>query len=201
MLDYSRFFFGWDIGERVREGLFLMEDAFTGSLAVNTAVEKNFALWKSLEAEADDKLLSNWRFQECLLRAYYDHYTRLRLIRAISIEKRAVAALEQAPQVGVEQAIASARTILAEPDQDQTTDALRARLLELGKQLFDSIGAQLDVATYKARNPERGAVLDFLDIPLNNRLWIEDELDAILTGRFTATMPEEIAQQTKTTTM
>ena len=35
-----------------------------------------------------------------------------------------------------------------------------------------------------------GAILEFLDTPLNNRVWIEDDLDAILTGRFTATMPE-----------
>ncbi|MEZ6032198.1 MAG: hypothetical protein R3C17_03835 [Planctomycetaceae bacterium] len=195
MLDYSRFFFGWDIAESVREGLYLMEDAFAGPLAENTVVEKNFKLWKSLEDKADDTLLANWRFQECLLRAYYDQYSRLRLIRAISIEERAIAALERASQVGVEQAIASARTILAESDQDPTTDALRTRLLELGKELFASIGAQLDVETYKARNPERGAVLDFLDIPLNNRLWIEDELDAILTGRFTATMPEDVVHE------
>ncbi|MFO0429489.1 MAG: hypothetical protein ACK526_23180 [Planctomyces sp.] len=195
MLDYARFFFGWDIAERVREGLFGLEDAFTGPLAANTGVEKNFAIWKSLEDEADDTLLSNWRFQECLLRAYYDHYTRLRLIRASSIEERAIAALEQASLVGVEKAIASARTILAESDQDETTAALRARIMELGKELFDSIGAQLDVANYKAKNPERGAVLDFLDTPLNNRLWIEDELDAILTGRFTATMPESVSSE------
>jgi hypothetical protein len=192
MLDYARFFFGWEIAEQVREGLFLMEDAFNGPLAENDGVEKNFALWRSLEKSADDTLLANWRFQECLLRAYYDHYTRLRLIRAMAIEERAVAAMEQAPVIGVDQAIATARTILAEPDQNQTTDALRSRILELGKELFDSIGAQLDVTNYKARSAERGAVLDFLDTPLNNRMWIEDELDAILTGRFTATMPEHI---------
>jgi hypothetical protein len=60
----------------------------------------------------------------------------------------------------------------------------------LGAQLFESIGAQLDVTNYKARNPERGAVLEFLDTPLNNTLWIERELDAILAGDFTASMPE-----------
>lgn len=193
MLDYARFFFGWDIAERVREGLFMLEDNFSGSLAENDGVEKTFALWKSLEDDADDTLLANWRFQGCLLRAYYDHYTRLRLIKANAIEQRALAVLRTAPQVGVKQAISSARTILAESDQDDATNVLKTRIVELGKQLYESIGAQLDVPNYKAKNPERSAVLDFLDTPLNNRLWLEKEFDAILAGKFTASMPEKVS--------
>jgi hypothetical protein len=190
LLDYSRFFFGWDIGEEVRDGLFMLEENFSGSLADNEGVAETFALWKALEENADRTLLKNWRFQSSVMRAYYDHYTRLRLIRANEIEARALAALDRASDVGVEQAIEQARKILGESDQDATTDSLRARIVELGKELFHSIGAQLDVDTYQAMSAERGAVLDFLDTPLNNKLWIEDELDAILTGRFTATTPE-----------
>lgn len=193
LLDYARFFFGWDIAEQVRDGLYLFEDNFEGSLAENSHVEKAFALWTSLERDADDALLANWRFQECLLRAYYDHYTRLRLLKANDIEERACAALRTAERVGVEAAIEQARTILAESDQDEQTAPLKARIRELGAQLFESIGAQLDVATYQARNPERGAVLEFLDTPLNNKLWLEKELDAILAGTFTASMPEHPA--------
>ena len=191
LLDYGRFFFGWDIAEQVRDGLYMLERDFDGSLAENTGVEETYALWKSLEDGADADLLANWRFQECLLRAYYDHYTRLRLLKANAIEDRANAALRRAPQVSVEKAIREARTILAESDQDEETNRLKARILELGAQLFESIGAQLDVKTYKAKNPERGAVLDFLDTPLNNKVWMEYELDAILAGDFTASMPEE----------
>jgi hypothetical protein len=191
MLDYARFFFGWDIAEQVRTGLYMQEDNFAGSLAENDGVEKAFALWTSLEDAAGPELLANWRFQECLLRAYYDHYTRLRLLNANAAEERACAVLRNAQQLGVEKAIGQARAILAEPDQDKRTAPLRARIEKLGAELFESIGAQLDVANYKALRTERGAVLDFLDTPLNNRLWLEDELDAILAGRFTATMPEE----------
>jgi hypothetical protein len=190
LFDYSRFFFGSDIAEQVREGLYLFEKAFEGSLAENEDVLKNFRLWKSLEEQASPALLGNWRFQECLLRAYYDHYTRLRLLKANDIEERACATLRTAPEIGVERAIATARDILQESDQDETTHALRKRLIELGAELFESIGAQLDVATYQARSTERGAVLAFLDIPLNNRLWLEHEMAAILAGTFTASMPE-----------
>ena len=192
MLDYSRFFFGWDIADKVQEGIYRLEEHFTGSLAENDDVEETFALWKSLEDNADDALLNNWRFQECLLRAYYDHYTRLRLLKANASEQRAYDALRKAPKTGVKQAIKTARAILAESDQDAKTDILKARIIKLGAELFESIGAQLDVPNYKAYSAERGAVLDFLDNPLNNKLWIEDELNAILTGRFTATMPEKL---------
>jgi hypothetical protein len=190
VLDYARFFFGWDIGERVRDGIFMLERNFDGSLAENTGVEETFKLWRSLEEGASQKLLANWRFQECLLRAYYDQYTRLRLIKANDIEARACNALRGVSDVGVEKSVENARAILAESDQDDTTAPLKARIEELGAQLFESIGAQLDVKTYQARNPERGAVLEFLDTPLNNKLWMEHELDAILSGEVGASTPD-----------
>ena len=148
---------------------------------------------------ADETLLANWRFQGCVMRAYYDHYTRLRLIRANEIEARALATLDRASDIGVRPAIKQARKILAESDQDATTDALRTRIVELGEELYQSIGAQLDVENYQAMSAERGAVLDFLDTPLNDRMWIEDELDAILSGRFTATMPENETEDVRLT--
>ena len=194
MLDYSRFFFGWDIGEKVRKGLFMLEDNFSGSLAENEGVEKTYALWKSLEDDADDTLLANWRFQECMLRAYYDKYTRMRLLNANDIEPRVYTELCKASSIGVEKAISKARITLNEPDQNDQTDKLKARIIQLGAELFESIGVQLDVPNYHATGPERGAVLDFLDTPLNNKLWLENEFDAILTGRYTASMPETTDQ-------
>ena len=190
VLDYARFFFGWDIAEQVRAGIYMLERNFEGSLAENKGVEETFRLWKTLEDGANESLLANWRFQECLLRAYYDHYTRLRLLKANDIENRACAVLRRAADVGVEKAIEEARAVLAEPDQDETTAPLKARILELGAQLFESIGAQLDVKNYKAKNPERGAVLEFLDTPLNNRLWMEHEFNAILAGEVSASTPD-----------
>ena len=190
VLDYSRFFFGPDIAEEVRAGLFQFEENFDEPLHSCKGVEENYKRWKALEAKADEKLLANWRFQSCVMRATYDYYQQQRLRKAMDTEERALAALRKAPSLGVQEAIADARAILAESDQDDEAVALRARLEELGAALFESIGAQLDVARYEARSEERGAILDFLDIPLNNREWLEDEFDAILDGRFTASMPE-----------
>lgn len=189
--DYARFFFGEDIAEEVQRGIFLFEENFSGPLATCKGVEENYELWKGLEEKADTKLLANWRFQSCVMRACFDRYTQLRLLKALDQEQRALAVLRDAPKLGVESAIEKARAILAERDQDNTTAPLRARIEALGGELFKSIGAQLDVDNYKARSPERGAILEFLDTPLNNRLWIEDELKAMLEGRVTATTPEQ----------
>ena len=47
---------------------------------------------------------------------------------------------------------------------------------------------QLDTPTYKASGTERGAVLDFLHYPLNNRWWLEDEMARALA------LPDEAAR-------
>jgi hypothetical protein len=41
------------------------------------------------------------------------------------------------------------------------------------------VGLQTSVPKYQARGYERGAILDFLDYPLNNRWWLEDEFEKI----------------------
>jgi hypothetical protein len=56
---------------------------------------------------------------------------------------------------------------------------LRARIVELCEKLFHSIGLQTSVEKYYASGEERGAVLDFIDLPLNNRWWLEDEFKKI----------------------
>lgn len=194
LLDYARFFFGPDIAGEVRRGLYLFEENFDEPMATCAGVEESYRLWKGLEDTADEALKANWRFQSCVMRATFDHYTKIRLLKAMDQEDRAIAVLRKAPTLGAKNAIAEARTILAESDQDETTDALRERLVAFGAALYESIGAQLDVKTYQAVRSERGAILEFLDTPMNNRRWLEDEFDAIETGRFTATMPEGVVE-------
>jgi len=45
----------------------------------------------------------------------------------------------------------------------------------LCEQLNQSIGYQSSILKYGAHNPERSAVLDYIDYPLNNRWWVEDQ--------------------------
>src|SRR5690606_8148916 len=57
--------------------------------------------------------------------------------------------------------------------------ALRARIVDLCAKLFDSIALQTSVPLYHASGAERGAFLDFIDHPLNNRWWLEDEFEKV----------------------
>jgi hypothetical protein len=68
---------------------------------------------------------------------------------------------------------------------------LRARIFELGEALFQSIGMQLSVQKYKAIGIDRGATLDTVDYPLNNRKWLEERFAAI------QNMPDEAGRLTR----
>jgi hypothetical protein len=56
---------------------------------------------------------------------------------------------------------------------------LRARVFELGEALFQSIRMQLSVPRYKAIAVDRGATLDTIDKPLNDRPWLRERFDQI----------------------
>jgi hypothetical protein len=55
----------------------------------------------------------------------------------------------------------------------------RARIFELAEALFQSIRMQLSVSRYKAISVDRGANLDTVDYPLNNRLWLKQRFEEI----------------------
>ena len=65
---------------------------------------------------------------------------------------------------------------------------LHARIEELCEALYESIDLQTSVPRYHASGAERGAFLDFVDYPLNNRWWLEDEFAKI------AALPTEAAK-------
>ena len=190
LVEYARFFFGEPVAERAADGLLALEKNWQGPLATNGAVDGTLAGWQRLESE-EPALQGNWRWQQALFRAYYDAYTRHRLLRETEIERRANAALLEAPTRGAAAAAASARAVLAEADTPGSHDAWRVRLVDLGAALFKSIGMQLDTPNYKASGRERGAVLDFVQAPLNNRTWLEDELTSALA---LATEPARVAR-------
>src|SRR5262249_51631213 len=51
----------------------------------------------------------------------------------------------------------------------------RGRIFSLAEALFQSIHMQLSVEKYAAIAAERGANLDTIDVPLNDRLWLAGE--------------------------
>ena len=179
LIEYARLFFGELVAERAADGLLALEKNWEGPLATNGTVDGTLATWQRLEAEVP-ALQGQWRWQQALLRAYYDAYTRHRLLRETDIEQRANAVMLAARSTGAAAAATRVRALLAEADLPGPQEAWRRRITDLGAALFSSIGMQLDTPTYKASGTERGAVLDFLHYPLNNRWWLEDELVRVL---------------------
>jgi hypothetical protein len=123
-------------------------------------------------------LRNNWRWQMYLLRANYDAYARNRGLFEEALEEKANGILRNAASTRPDKAMTLALEILSTP-HPQKELLLRQRIVNLCDTLFHSIGLQTSVKKYKASGEERGAVLDFIDYPLNNRWWLEDKFAAI----------------------
>lgn len=189
MIDYCRYFFGGDVAAAAADGLFALENNWDGPIRENGAIEATLSHWRKLEA-AHPELQDNWRWQMFVLRAYYDSYTRNRLFREQALEAAAMHALGPEPGRSPAAAMEEALNILnkgTEPGSEEQK-VLREHIVELFDRLYHSIGLQSDMTKYGGSGPERGCSLEFLDYPLNNRWWLEDEFEKI------AQLPGEDAQ-------
>ncbi len=186
---YARYFIGGEIADDFAKGLLALEENWGGPLLTNESVETTLALFQGMEREATMEQRRNWRFQQALFRAYYDAYTRRRLIYETELEKRAMDALAGAKKAGALKAVEMAQAELARAEALGGTrmgeppilrsDELRTRIFALAEALYQSIRMQLSVPLYKAIDVGRGAHLDLIDRPLNNREWLENRFGEI----------------------
>ncbi|HET6324706.1 MAG TPA: hypothetical protein VFG04_08405 [Planctomycetaceae bacterium] len=186
-LEYARYYFRPDLAEAGADGLLALECNLRGGILTNGSVDGTLLQWQRLERELADTQ-TNWRFDLHLFRAYYDAYTRQRAIYEQQLEQQALAKLGEAPKIGPTAAIDAARGLLNRALSQPPHREWRERVEILGQKLFESIGFQTSVPKYQASGAERGAVLDFLDYPLNDRWWLEDQFQKI------AAMPSRVAQ-------
>jgi hypothetical protein len=178
LLDYAAFFFGPDMASEAADAIAALENNWIGPLDLNGSVDAAYFNWQRLSAHAPG-LDSNWRWRMYLLRAEYDYFTRHRLLYETALEQQADSALAMAPQIGAGAAMANALEILNRAETNPWAPDVRASLEAHGDALFGLIGYQTSVPKYHARNFERGAFLDFLERPLNNRWWLEDQFAEI----------------------
>jgi len=176
---YSRYFISARWEEALAQGLLALERNWQGPLITNSAVYTTLEQFQAIERGASPQELANWRLQMALYRAYYDACLRSRLIRETALEDEAMAALRAAPRRGSLGAIAEAEDILRRAERPGHAAQWRARVFELAEALFQSIRMQLSVPRYQAIAVERGANLDSIDVPLNNRPWLEERFAEI----------------------
>ncbi len=176
--DYCRLFFSDQVAEKVAFGIIALEGNWVGPIRQNGGIEATLAYWQDLERE-NPQLAGNWRWQLCLLRANYDAYQRRRLFYEKDLEYKANLILADVKDVESGAAMKSALALLEQADSHCVAPDLRKRIVDLCEDLYQSIGLQTSVPKYQGKNPERGCVLDFVDYPLNNRWWLEDEFEKI----------------------
>lgn len=122
--------------------------------------------------------LRNWRFQQMLYRAYYDAFLRDRLIAETAQQTRAFEVLRQAKRIGAVASLDQAQSILSLAVLEPTSEDRRTRINELAEALFQSVRMQLDSTRYLGQKG-RGTTQDTLDLPLNDRLWLQGQFDLI----------------------
>ncbi|MBI5095223.1 MAG: hypothetical protein HZB26_22665 [Candidatus Hydrogenedentes bacterium] len=178
LVDYARLFFGPAVAEDAADGILALEKNWRGPLLTNGAVEGTLLTWQGLEKRAPE-LADNWRWQMCLVRANYDAFLRRKLVNETTLEEQANAILLDAGRRGADKAITEASAVLNRSVNEPVSPELRTHIVDLYDRLFKFIGLQSSVPKYQASGEERGASLDFIDNPLNNRWWLEDEFKKV----------------------
>lgn len=170
---YSQYFLGGRYRESFAQGLLALEQNWQGPLLTNETVYTTLKQFQAMEKAASPQDLLNWRFQQALYRAYYDAYQRSRLLSETQLEDRALEQLRATKKLGSRQALNQAEATLDRSDTEPGAADWRARVHELAEALYQSIRMQLNVERYRAIAVGRGANLDTIDVPLNNRRWLK----------------------------
>lgn len=176
--DYTRFFFRPDLAESAADGILALESNWVGALVNNGSVETTLSFWQAMAKEAPE-LKVNWRWQLYQLRSKYDAYIRRRVIYERALEEKVNNTLSEAAVIGADSAISMSREILNLAVTESVAMDLRNDIEALALDLFNGIGFQTSVEKYKAYGLNRGAIIDYLDLPMNNRFWLEDEFTKI----------------------
>ncbi|HEX5155036.1 MAG TPA: hypothetical protein VFW07_26515 [Parafilimonas sp.] len=170
--DFARLFIGPDYTETFAQGIIALENNLKGPLLDNNSVDSTLHQWQEMEKSASPEVLSNFRFQMGLLRAYYDAYTRHRLIYETGLERDARNALRDTKNAGSLESIGKATTILEQAVTKPVMQELRQRCFALSDSVYRSICSQLTVKKPQEAVAGRGNFMDNIDLPLNDSKWL-----------------------------
>ena len=178
LTEYCRFFFGPGDDRLMADGILALEINWIGPLKANGSVETTFAYWNNLEKNHPG-LSENWRWLLLTMRANYDTYIRRRLINEKNLEKEANKILEKVDELGIEAAMEASLEKISEAVSKPVDQDIYEKIKGYADDLFRLIGLQTSVELYQASSAQRGCILDFVNHPLNNRWWYEDEFKKI----------------------
>ena len=171
---YGRLFVHPDLADGVAAGILGLEQNWRGPLLANGAVHTTLLRFQALERAAPPRVLKSWRFLQLLYRACSDAYVRERALAESAAWTRAIGELRRAPDSGARAACDRALQLLDRAAAAARQGELRGRVYALAEALFQSIHVQLSVPRYGAQAVRRGASLDGLEYPLNDRLWLQE---------------------------
>jgi hypothetical protein len=179
MREYARYFIGPRYEETIEKALFGLEQNWVGPLQENKSFPETLALVQSIEQAKDPHVLLNWRFQQIAYRAYFDAHVQQRAAYESELEQKAMEKLAAGLQGDTLKAVDEAQKVLDEAKEARIAPELRERVSNLAEALYQTIHMQTSVERFMAIDIGRGATLDFIDRPLNNRLWLEPRFAAI----------------------
>lgn len=180
MEDYSRLFFEPKFAARGANAIAGLEENNRGALLGKVSIEQTLQEWQSIEQEAGAATLRNPRFQMGLIRAYFDAYTRERLIYETNLEQRAKEVLRTSMTTGeIPAAINKAIELLESAWKSPIRPDLKKKCLDLADSLHHSIGAQLTISKHGAMSG-RGNFIDHIQFPLTDGPWLISQLRQIL---------------------
>jgi hypothetical protein len=178
-VEYSRYFISPRYAEKFAQGLFGLERNWVGPLKDNEGVYETLKVFQEMEKDATPQEKLNWRFQQGLYRAYYDAYVKARLHYETELEQQAKDVLKTAGQMGSLTAMEKAEAILDKGVTERVRPEWRARAFEMAEALYQSIRMQLSVRKYQAIRTNRGANLDEINKPLNDREDLKEDFKRI----------------------
>jgi len=156
-----------------------LESDWQGSLQANREIPKTLGLLEELEKHSTpEQIGGNWRWESLLYRGYYDAYVQRKFAREQQMQDAALTALRGAGTSS--NLVKEAKRALAGGSASAEEQRLHNRLFGLAGDLFRDGGLQLSVKLYGASNWERGANLDRVDTPLNDRVWMQQAMDKAL---------------------
>lgn len=172
LLEYSRYFINRKFEHSFAQSLLDLEQNWQSPLESNNGVEQTLKQFQAMEAQSSAQDKMNWRFLTALYRAYYDAWERRRLLFEEDQEAQALSALARYSEVTPSVAIDQAQQILFVPFQEEEAELWKRKIFVLAEALYQTVTMQLSVPLYMSISVGRGANLDTLEMPLNNRMWL-----------------------------